>query len=111
LLGDTLHVKGSQQYLLIIRGLGRPKKLLAAVQPWQRILGAVILGKTQFVGSSVEQCAGHAPSLRRVPIRLLSFRGNARLAGRGFLVQLLGLDVVDGDMELSLIDLERGNLV
>jgi hypothetical protein len=63
------------------------------------------------VGGSVEHYASHAPSLRRVPIRLLSFLSNTRLAGRGFLVQLLGLDVVDGDMEPSLIDLERGDLI
>jgi hypothetical protein len=33
LLGDTLHVKGRQQYLLIIGGSGHPEKLLGVVQP------------------------------------------------------------------------------
>jgi hypothetical protein len=63
------------------------------------------------VCGNVEQCAGHTAGLGRVPIQLLSFLGNTLLAGRGFLVQLLGLDVVDGDMESFLIDLERGDLV
>jgi hypothetical protein len=64
LLGDPLSVKGRKQYLLIVGGLGRLKKLLAAVQPQQRILGAIILGKMQLVGGRVEQCSGYASGLR-----------------------------------------------
>jgi hypothetical protein len=62
------------------------------------------------VGGRIEEGTGHAPGLRRALIPWLIFRSTDRPVVLGGVVQLRGLDLVYGDMEPFLIDLERGDL-
>lgn len=88
-------------------GLQLPGKLIAAIQPRQGIFGTVILGEAQLVDSRGEEGASHPPGLGRLSSRYVLVDVVGRHAGFPLCVHLLVLDVVDGDVEPALINLER----
>jgi hypothetical protein len=76
------------------------------MEPWQWVIGTVILWEPQLVGGGVEERADLASCRRCVWRRvdvLLSLCGSLCRGGQ---LQLLGLYVVDGSVEASLISFE-----
>jgi hypothetical protein len=96
----VVHVECDQPNFLGLGSAGGTEELVTTVEPWQTILGSIILRETQFRWRCIEDCATDRG--RRV------VTGVGPWASTDF--DLLWLDGVDSNMESSLVSFHSCDL-